>query len=430
MFRRVKRVLAAVSGGPDSVALLVLILELGKARGFDVVAASFDHQLRPESADDLVRVREICAGLGVECFTGEGDVRSVARQQRRSIEDVAREMRYQFLGFVAGKEHADCVATGHTADDQAETVLMRVIRGSGVRGVRGMLPLSPLPQSEAQRLVRPLLALTRDETMAVCEAAGIVPIVDVSNRDPAFARNRVRLETLPALRAINPGVDGALRGLAESARQAFEGIERQALETSPSRREDGASIFDTEQLRRLPAESLELVIEREAAFHRLNVDTNRTRLLNVGQVLRDGSGVVAFGECCVQASVGLVRIGGRLEEPQRVEAMALNIPGVTGAGERRVRVQTEPPTAVSLPVDPAAVRGVLRMRSLEAGDRMRHRGVVKKCSDVLLQERVPAWERPAALAVTDAQGVVGMLVAGRAIGPAATEDSLYVSISP
>jgi tRNA(Ile)-lysidine synthase len=364
----------------------------------------------------------------VECFTGEGDVGSVARQQRRSIEDVAREMRYQFLGFVAGKEHADCVATGHTADDQAETVLMRVIRGSGVRGIRGMLPVSPVPGSEAQRLVRPLLVLTRSETAAVCAAAGITPLTDPSNADLSLVRNRVRLETLPALRTVNPGIGHALRGLAESAREAFEGIEKAALAVQPTARGEQGSIVDLAALQRLPAEALELVIEREAAFHRLQVETNRTRRQNAASILRRGTGLVSFGEVVIEASVGLVRIGGRMQGAPHLLPVALNIPGLTGAGGLRIRVQTEPPEGVALPIDQALIRGVLRARSLQPGDRMVHHGVNRKCSDVLLQERVPRWERHGAVAITDADGVIGVLVSGRAVGGHAGDPALFVSI--
>ncbi|MEP7215978.1 MAG: tRNA lysidine(34) synthetase TilS, partial [Anaerolineaceae bacterium] len=133
MLRRTKRVMVALSGGPDSVACLLVLLRLCKRFDFEVVAGHFDHQLRTSSGADLQRVRSICDELGVECVTGEGDVRSMARDTRQSIELAARTMRYQFLAFAAGKEMADAIATGHTSDDQAETVLLGLARGSGAR---------------------------------------------------------------------------------------------------------------------------------------------------------------------------------------------------------------------------------------------------------------------------------------------------------
>ena len=127
---------------------------------------------------------------------------------------------------MAEKEQADAVATGHTADDQVETVLMRIIRGSGVRGIRGMLPVTEVPGGGAQRLVRPLLELHRGDTLAICQESGIAPLHDPSNDDPRFTRNHVRHETLAALRAVNPDVGDALLGLAASAREVFEGVEK------------------------------------------------------------------------------------------------------------------------------------------------------------------------------------------------------------
>ncbi|MGH2608902.1 MAG: tRNA lysidine(34) synthetase TilS, partial [Tepidiformaceae bacterium] len=189
MFRGSRKVLAAVSGGPDSVALLLLLLDLRERFGFEVVAVHFDHQLRPNSRRDLEWVRDLCGGLGVPFFSGEGDVALAAAEQGAGIEDAARRMRYGFLAFVAGKEAADTIATGHTADDQVETVLMRIIRGSGVRGIRGMLPVGEVPGGRgAQRLVRPLLELRRADTLAICQAAGVAPLHDPSNDDPRYTR--------------------------------------------------------------------------------------------------------------------------------------------------------------------------------------------------------------------------------------------------
>ena len=151
MFRRVQKVLVALSGGADSTACLLILKEAGRDLGFEVVACHFDHQLRESSKDEMEAVRQLCDVVDVECITGEGDVGGVATQMKRGIEEMAREMRYQFLAFVAEKVGADCIATGHTADDQAETILMRIVRGSGVRGIRGMLPVAEVPGSEAQR---------------------------------------------------------------------------------------------------------------------------------------------------------------------------------------------------------------------------------------------------------------------------------------
>lgn len=417
MFRRVNRVLVAVSGGADSVATLLVLLGLRERFGFDVEAVHFDHKLRPESATEMESVRALCKELDVECVTGEGDVAAVAARQRRGIEETARMMRYQFMAFVADKEHADCVATGHTADDQAETVLMRIVRGSGVRGIRGMLPVASIPGASERRLVRPMLAVTRKDTEAICAEFGVTPAFDPGNADPAFTRSRVRGGVLDTLRTLNPSVDDALRGLASSAREAFEFVEKRSFDVQPRERGPIGAIFALEPFRELPSEALTLVIEREAAFYHLQPETNRTRVENLRAVLRKGAGGVAFGDTMVEASCGQVRLGPRLEAGEPFPAAILNVPGSTRAGPWRVDVLTSAvdptPGSPVLAVGEGAARGALRVRPLQPGDRITWHGMTRKVSDLLVNEKVPAWERVAIVALADSTRVLGLFTATR-----------------
>jgi len=417
MFRRVSRVLVAVSGGADSVACLLVLLGLRERFGFDVEAVHFDHKLRPESAADMDAVRKLCADLGVECVTGEGDVAAVAARQRQGIEETARMMRYQFLAFVADKEGADCIATGHTADDQAETVLMRIARGSGVRGIRGMLPVSGVPGASERRLVRPLLGARRAETEAICAEFGVTPIVDPSNADPSYTRNRVRGAVLQQLRALNPSVDDALRGLAESAREAFSFIEKRSFEVQPRERGPIGAIFALNPFRDLPSEALTLVIEREAAFYHLHPETNRTRVANLRAVLAKGTGAVHFSDTVVEASCGSVRLGPRLEPADPFAAAILNVPGSTRAGPWRVDVLTSEVDATQespvIALAEWAAKGALRARPLQPGDRITWHGVERKVSDLLVNEKVPFWERPGMVAVADSAHLLGLFGATR-----------------
>jgi len=149
-------------------------------------------------------------------------VRAIAAGRGLSLEDAARQARYGFLAQVAATVGASAVAVGHTADDQAETVLLHLIRGAGVEGLAGMAFAAPWPLPEAcatgLELLRPLLGITHAQTEAYCAAAGLVPRQDETNADPAYARNRVRLEVLPLLRALNPAIVAALGRTAEIAR--------------------------------------------------------------------------------------------------------------------------------------------------------------------------------------------------------------------
>lgn len=434
MFRRTRKVLVAVSGGADSTAALLILLNLREQFGFEVVACHFDHQLRDSAAADMEAVRKLCAGLGVDCFTGEGDVRDVARQQKQGLEVTARTMRYRFLAFVAGKELADAVVTGHTADDQAETVLMRIVRGSGVRGIRGILPVSGVPGSEAQSLLRPLLRVTRAETEVLCREAGLIPLVDASNADPAFTRNRIRRETLSALREVNPSVQRALIGLAESARELFEPVEKAVMALVPLERGPVGAIFPTSAVAALAGEGLTLLLEREAGFYKLTPDVNRTRIENLRDVLMRGTGRVRFGPAEVEASSGRVRVGPALEDVEPFEPAVLNVPGSTRAGPWRVDVSTEPfdaaPGAPTLGFDTSNQKGTLRARPVEPGDRMRLRGIERKVSDILANARVPAWERKGMVAIVDSQRVLGLFGATVALSDTpGDDDALYVRLT-
>ena len=419
LFRRVNRVLVAVSGGPDSVAALLILRQLQPEFGFELIVSHFDHQLRPESGTDLAWVRDLCETLGVLCLTGEGDVRRAASEQGSSLEETARRMRYQFLAFVAGEKRAECIVTGHTADDQAETVLQHIIRGSGVRGIRGMLPSGPVPGASAQTLVRPLLCLRREDTVQVCRENRIEPLVDASNTDLSFSRNRVRAEILPALRDLNPSVSAALVRLAKSAREAFVPIDRQAQSMQPRERSIIGSVFDAADFSRLPAEALTLVLEREAGFHKVGFDVNRTRLRNAGTILTRGSGIVHFGDTALELSCGLARVGPALLPPAPVAWRELNVPGVTIARPWRIQAfSTAQPSAegvIDLVVDASVVHGSLAVRSALPGDRVPHRTGMRRLSDIYADGKVPTWQR-GGLAIVDSEGVVAF--AGEAPIPA------------
>jgi len=200
-------VLVGVSGGADSLALMSAM----HAAGLRLVAAHYDHGLRPESGAEAGLVAQVCQRLGVPLARGRGDVAAYARSQRLSLEDAARRLRYAFL-FAQAEEHgAQAVAVAHTADDQAETVLMHLLGGSGLEGLRGMRAYAlPNPWSRRIPLVRPLLESSRAEVEAWCRAQGLVPVQDASNRERRFLRNRLRLDVLPVLEACNPQVRAAL----------------------------------------------------------------------------------------------------------------------------------------------------------------------------------------------------------------------------
>ncbi len=196
--------IVAVSGGTDSVALLVLLSSLAPDLGLDLHVAHFDHRLRPRaSAKDAQFVADLAQQHGATIRLGRADAAPKS-------ENDARELRYAFLRRAAREIGATLIATGHTRDDQAETVLLHATRGSGLAGLAGMRP-------RRDDIVRPLLTIGRAETAAICADAKIAPREDASNRDLAYARNRIRHKVLPELERINPQVRAAIARLADAA---------------------------------------------------------------------------------------------------------------------------------------------------------------------------------------------------------------------
>jgi tRNA(Ile)-lysidine synthase len=200
-------VLAGVSGGPDSLCLLGVL----HSAGYRVTVAHFNHRLRPSADLEAEAVSGLARRLDLPFVSDSADVRGEAEQQGLSLEEAARRLRYRFLFAAARHQGAQAVAVGHTADDQAETVLMHFLRGSGLDGLKGMQYRTLLVDFDPELpLVRPLLGLRRSETEAYCRAHGLEPHLDPSNADPAYFRNRLRHVLLPELEKYNPRLREAL----------------------------------------------------------------------------------------------------------------------------------------------------------------------------------------------------------------------------
>jgi tRNA(Ile)-lysidine synthase len=195
--------LAAVSGGADSLALLHVLHGLG----YPLVCATFNHRLRPEAADEVAYVRQVAESLGIPFVTDSADVAAYAEAEGLSTEEAARTLRYRFLFRAAREAGAQAVATGHTADDQAETVLMHFLRGAGLSGLKGMSARVVLPVFDNEiPLIRPLLNWQRADTEAYCRENGLSPLHDPTNADTTYLRNRLRHELLPTLESYNPRI--------------------------------------------------------------------------------------------------------------------------------------------------------------------------------------------------------------------------------
>ena len=208
------KLVVGVSGGADSLALLHVLHTKRTALGVELHAATFDHGLRgPDGAADAAYVAQICRSWGIPVIVGAASVKS----QGGGIEQAARKARYDFLAHTAHTLNAQHIAVAHHADDQAETVLLNLIRGTGLRGLGGMALSSPLPGHPDLTLIRPFLQRSRQEIETYCRDNNLHPRHDATNEDTRFVRNHIRLETLPMLRQMNPHIDQALVRLAAIA---------------------------------------------------------------------------------------------------------------------------------------------------------------------------------------------------------------------
>lgn len=225
------RVLVAVSGGPDSTALLHILWRLQGELNLELVVFHLDHMLRgEESYEDACHVQKMAASWGIPAIIKRVKVQSYRDRRGGSIQLAAREVRYKLLAQAARKGACPKVALGHNLDDQVETVLMRLIQGTGLQGLAGIPPVRPL--GEAQ-IIRPLLGVTRGEILAYCREQGLEVRYDPSNKSPVYLRNKIRLQLLPLLEEYNPNFKRQVAANAHLWREENEYLEGQTEKIYP-----------------------------------------------------------------------------------------------------------------------------------------------------------------------------------------------------
>ncbi len=250
------RLLVAVSGGPDSVCLLYVMFKLKKELDIELHAAHLNHQLRGAESDaDAQYVFDLARSLGVPATIERQDIAGYQAQKRISLEEAAREVRYNFLAQIAKAIGASQVAIGHTRDDHIETILMHLIRGSGTRGLQGLAPHVKWQTADtAISVVKPLLKVSREETASYCLKHNLMPRFDSSNLSLSPLRNRIRLRLLPMLKSYNPRIADALLRTAHLAADDAAFLEEAGdrLWHQVAQRQENAIILDKESFLTLP----------------------------------------------------------------------------------------------------------------------------------------------------------------------------------
>jgi tRNA(Ile)-lysidine synthase len=274
--------LVGYSGGQDSVALLLVLRELERVGACHLSVVHVDHALRPDSAEAAERAVAVGVGLGVAVRVHRTEAPLRERFPGRSVEDAARTFRYQVLARTSAASGADAIVVGHHARDQAETVLLHILRGSGLTGLAGMSADSVLPvpgsgSGERMRVIRPFLHEGPEVLAGLVARSGVTVIEDPSNADPAFRRNRVRHELLPLLEDIAPGAVGRVVSLADLLRSDEEALSDVAS-VLLDRAVDGAGALSWDPVRGAPVGLQRRVVRRWLLDHEPSGEVGRERV--------------------------------------------------------------------------------------------------------------------------------------------------------
>ena len=460
MIPRGGRVMVALSGGPDSVALTLVLRELEGRGGFRLAGlAHVNHGLREAASGDEAFCRALAERIGVPFFVEHVDVRDLARRERRSIEDAGRTARYDFFRRVLHETGAEVAATGHTRDDQAETFLLRLLRGAGARGLAGIHPV-------AGPVVRPLIEVRRRDVCEYLAERHQAYCEDESNRDRSIPRNRIRQELIPYIeRAFSPGIVGILAREADAARLDEAHLALEAIGSA------GLIVLRTSGRRTVPLASGGASPVPAADVAAVEIDADGLASLSqavASRVARLALSILApdrfVGFDHVEAVLALASAGGgraSLPGQQAVRrrdivelvrdpvrgfensfSQPLSIPGevlladqgwvvsAEGAPNRNAGpARQEDPggrpdaTAAGAPALTAEVRAdrivsPLRVRSRQRGDRFQPPGLGgrhKKLQDYLVDRKVPLDERDRLPLVVDGDDRI-VWVAGHGVG--------------
>ena len=447
------RVGIAVSGGADSVSLLRLLLELRKEVGIVVSVVHFNHKLRGAESDEDERfVAELAQRHKLELCSQSGEVAAHAAEKRLSLETAAREMRYQYFHQLLLESRLNRIATGHTLDDQAETVLLKIVRGAGGRGLAGIHPRlsvtsfqrsalssQPTKETRAASIVRPLLGIRRRELEVYLLALGQSWQEDKSNRDLRHMRNRVRHGILPRLeRYLNPAVREAFAETAEIARTEEEYWEKEVARVLPLvwRAKGAGGVLSLSVLADFP-----LALQRRLVRAAIESLGMRLDFHHVDEVLALGSNragpaksIVLPDGWVVLRNKGELRFELQSDTPGKVDyEYRLPVPGSVEVQETESRFEVVLVSGNAAKgynpedlLDRALLAAELKVRNWRPGDRFwpPHTKIAKKVKELLQERQVAGPERklwPVVASETDVVWVRGFSAPSR-LQPRSADD--------
>ena len=377
-------VICAVSGGADSVALLFAMYLLRDKCKVTVQAAHFNHKLRGEESDRDERfVRQLCEHYDIPLHVGSTRI----LPGKKGLEAAAREARYAFLRSLPGK-----IATAHTADDNAETVLMHLVRGTGLKGLGGISPVSG-------SVIRPMLSVTREEVLSFLDTYSLSWVEDSSNGTDQFLRNRLRHSVMPILRQENPRLAQSLSAMALQLRQEEAFLQSQLPEEFP----------DIQTLRDMAPPQRYRMLSRFLAEHGL-AEAGREHLSLLESVVFSAN---PSASVCLPGGLTVGRCYDRLtvvDPLPELTQQLLPVPGVVEIPSLGLRVHCRQATAVTLQKNCFCVqpKGQLMLRSRRAGDELALPGGRKALKKLYIDKKIPASLRGQIPVLADEEGIVGV----------------------
>lgn len=379
------QVVCAVSGGADSVALLFAMYLLRERLGITLHAAHFNHGLRGEESDrDEAFVRQLCDRLDIPLFVGQGNVTA----GKKGLEAAARDARYGFLKTLSGK-----IATAHTADDNAETVLMHLVRGTGLKGLGGIAPQNGC-------LIRPMLSVTRQEVLAFLNEYSLTYVSDSTNDSDDFMRNRLRHHVMPLLQRENPRLSDNLSAMALRLRED----EQTLSEMSPTE-----PMPDVPALRKMPKALRYRCVCAFLQMHGIREPEAAHIDLVDGLVFSNNPSAKVVLSGNIQISRCYDRLVCCAVRPE-IEPLELSCPGEYLIDGLSVSVQcipfgkqvNEPARFTVLP------KGRVILRSRQTGDSIRLSGGRKSLKKLFIDRKIPAMDRCRIPVIADDDGVLGV----------------------
>lgn len=380
-------VICAVSGGADSVAMLFALYLLREKLGITLEAAHFNHNLRgEESLRDETFVRELCARYEIPLHVASGEI----RPGKKGLEAAARDARYAFLESLPGK-----IATAHTADDNAETILMHLVRGTGLKGLGGIAP-------QRGKLIRPMLGITRREVEDFLAEWHLPHVEDSTNETDAFLRNRLRHHVMPLLAAENPRIAENLSQMALRLREDEACLSQQSsYETLP----------EVETLRILPSAVRSRMLER---FLKEN-GVREPEDVHIAQVEALVFSESPSASAAFPGGVTLSRQYGHLTANPTGEAftpVTLTCPGSAEAAGIRITCEPAGELAQSENLLTVCPSGKISIRPRQTGDKIRLSGGSKSLKKLFIDRKIPAADRGRIPVVCDETGILGVYSIG------------------